>query len=277
MKKTILLVALLLLVAGSTFAGNKPRQNSRTEMGINGNALYVIEYTYNLRGGKGGGRQLVCIDSITFDKRGNYQDKIRRSNGEYTYFSYYFDVNGYALGWNEYNRSLVLTGRTAYLNDRNGNRIERTVFMNEKMSKKETSRYENNRLVEEQSYHSNGTMAEKRIYKYDSQGNNTELQFYKPQGELTQRYIYSYDANGNRIEWRFYDADEFLVALTTYYYDTHNNCIEVSSFNYDENLNWKHSYVYEYDEDDNWVRQTIYRNNNPYQVIEREIAFPANE
>jgi hypothetical protein len=32
--------------------------------------------------------------------------------------------------------------------------------------------------------------------------------------------------------------------------------------------------VFEYDEDDNWVRQTIYRNNVAYQVIEREIAFP---
>ncbi len=91
-----------------------------------------------------------------------------------------------------------------------------------------------------------------------------------------QHYLYKYDARGNRVEWRFYDADEFLSALTTYYYDDHDNLIEVSSFNYDEHLNWKHSYVYEYDEDDNWVRQTIYRNNVPYQVIEREIAFPAN-
>lgn len=276
MKKQIIFLALMLpLLVGSAMAGNKPRKNSRTEMGINGNALYVIEYTYNLHGGKGGSKQLVCVDSITFDKRGNYQDKIRRTNGEYTYFSYYFDVNGYALGWNEYNRGNVLTGRTAYLNDRNGNRIERTVYMHEKMSKKETSRYENNRLVEEQSYNSDGSMAEKRVYKYDNQGNNTELEFYNNKGDLTQRYTYQYDAQGNRIEWRFYDADEFLVALTTYYYDDHNNCIEISSFNYDEHLNWKHSYEYEYDEDDNWVRQTIYRNNNPYQVIEREIAFPA--
>lgn len=278
MKKQIIALALMLpLVIGSALAGNKPKKNSRAEMGINGNALYVIEYTYNLHGGKNGGRQLVCIDSITFDKRGNFQDKVRRTGGEYTYFSYYFDVNGYALGWNEYNRNLALTGRTAYLNDRNGNRIERTVYMKEKMSKKETSRYENNRLVEEQSYNPNGTLAEKRVYKYDNQGNMTELEFYNPNNELTQRYIYSYDDRGNRIEWRFYDADEFLVALTTYYYDDHNNVIEISSFNYDEHLNWKHSYDYEYDDDDNWVRQTIYRNNTPYQVIEREIAFPANE
>jgi hypothetical protein len=89
-----------------------------------------------------------------------------------------------------------------------------------------------------------------------------------------QRYLYKYDSHGNRIEWRFYDADDFLVALTTYYYDDHDNLIELSSFNYDEHLNWKHSYVFEYDEDDNWVRQTIYRNNVAYQVIEREIAFP---
>ena len=274
--KKLFSIALTLLVVGSVFAGSRPRKNSRTEMGINGNALYVIEYTYNIHGGKNGGRQLVCIDSITFDKRGNYQDKIRKESGEYTYYSYYFDVNGFALGWNEYTKAGALKGRTAYLNDRNGNRVERTVFMNERMSKKETSRYENNRLVEEQSYNSDGTMAERRVYKYDNAGNNSEMEFYNAQGDLTQRYLYQYDDRGNRIEWRFYDADDFLVALTTYYYDDHDNVIEVSSFNYDEHLNWKHSYVYEYDEDDNWVRQTIYRNNNPYQVIEREIAFPAD-
>lgn len=275
MKTKIFTLALSLMIAGSAFAGSRTHKNSRTEMGINGNALYVIEYTYNLHGGKDNGRQLVCIDSITFDKRGNFQDKFRRKDGEYTWYSYYFDVNGYSLGWNEYNRSKILTGRTAYLNDKNGNRIERTVFFGDKMTKKESSRYENNRLVEEQSYNADGTMTERRAYKYDSQGNNTEMEFYNANGELMQRYLYKYDNHGNRIEWRFYDADEFLVALTTYYYDDHDNLIEVSSFNYDEHLNWKHSYVYEYDEDDNWVRQTIYRNNVPYQVIEREIAFPA--
>ena len=275
MKKYFAL-ALTLLVIGSALAGNKGHKNSRTEVGINGNALYYLEYTYDLHGGKDNGRRLVRVDSVTFDKRGNFQDRYRREEGgKYTWFSYYFDVNGYNLGWNEYNAKNVLTARTAYLNDKNGNCIERTNFISNQMTKQETSRYENNRLVEEQSYDNQGNMTEKRVYKYDNAGNNTELEFYDREGNLRQHYLYKYDNRGNRIEWRFYDADEFLVALTTYYYDDHDNCIEVSSFNYDEHLNWKHSYVYEYDEDDNWVRQTIYRNGTPYQVIEREIAFPA--
>ena len=274
MKNNIVFMLLVLVTATVFAATPKQRINSRTEMGINGNAIYVVEYTYNLYSGRDNGRQLICIDSITFDKRGNLQDKFRRKENEYTWYSYYFDVNGYALGWNEYDRSKVLTGRTAYLNDKNGNRIERTVFLGDRMTKREAARYENNRLVEEQSYEANGLMTERRVYKYDNTGNNTEMEFYSRDGELMQRYMYKYDNHGNRIEWRYYDADEFLVMLTTYYYDDHDNLIEVSSFNYDEHLNWKHSYVYEYDEDDNWVRQTIYRNNVPYQVIEREIAFP---
>ena len=274
MKKFVVL-ALVALIAGSAFAAKRNPKSSRQEIGINGNAIYVIEYTYNLHGGKDNGRQLICIDSITFDKRGNFQDKFRTKDGSYPWYSYFFDVNGYSLGWNEYNREKQLTGRTAYLNDKNGNRIERTIYMGQQMTKRESSRFENNRKVEEQSYAPNGMMTEKRVYKYDEAGNNTEMEFYNRDGELIQRYLYKYDENGNRIEWRYYDADEFLVALTTYYYDDHNNLTEVSSFNYDEHLNWKHSYIYEYDEDDNWVRQTIYRNNVPYQVIEREIAFPA--
>ena len=44
MKKYIVL-SLVLLAVGSAFAGNGPRKTSRQEMGINGNAVYVIEYT----------------------------------------------------------------------------------------------------------------------------------------------------------------------------------------------------------------------------------------
>ena len=240
MKTRIITFALTLLIVGSAF-GNKPRKSSRQEMGINGNAVYVIEYTYDIHGGRNGGRQLVCIDSITFDKRGNFQDKYRTKDGEYTWYSYYFDVHGYALGWNEYNRAKELTGRTAYLNDRDGNRVERTVYLGNQMTKKETSKFVGGLMMEEQSFDQDGQMTELRKYKYDQKGNCTEMEFYNRDGDLMQHYLYKYDARGNRIEWRFYDADEFLSALTTYYYDDHDNVIEISSFNYDEHLNWKHS------------------------------------
>ena len=59
MKKYIVL-SLVLLLAGTAFAGNKPRKSSRQEMGINGNAVYVIEYTYDIHGGRNGGRRLIC-------------------------------------------------------------------------------------------------------------------------------------------------------------------------------------------------------------------------
>ena len=85
--KKALVYTLILLVAGTAFAGPKPRKSSRMEMGIHGNAIYVIEYTYNLRGGRDGGRQLVCIDSITFDKRGNFADKFRTKADDYTWYS----------------------------------------------------------------------------------------------------------------------------------------------------------------------------------------------
>ena len=53
MKKNIALV-FALLIAASAFAGNKPKKCSREEMGIHGNAIYVLEFTYNLPGGKKG-------------------------------------------------------------------------------------------------------------------------------------------------------------------------------------------------------------------------------
>ena len=171
MKKNIALM-MALLVAGAAMAANpKTRKNSRTEMGIHGNAIYVIEYTYNLHSGRDGGRQLICIDSITFDKRGNFADKFRTKANEYTWYSYFFDVNGYSLGWNEYNREKMLTGRTAYLNDQDGNRVERTVYLGNQMTKKESSKYVGGLMMEEQSFDQDGQMTELRKYKYDQKGN----------------------------------------------------------------------------------------------------------
>ena len=95
MKKIVILIFIFTALA-HVIAAPGYRTSSRQEMGINGNAIYVIEYTYNLHGGKDGGRQLICIDSITFDKRGNFQDKFRTKDKEYTWYSYYFDINGYA-------------------------------------------------------------------------------------------------------------------------------------------------------------------------------------
>jgi hypothetical protein len=88
-----------------------------------------------------------------------------------------------------------------------------------------------------------------------------------------QTYMYKYDERDNETEWRFYAADGNLIAITTTYYDDHDNVTEMISFNYDEHLNWKHAYEYVYDENGNWTKQTIYRNNKPYQEVERKIVL----
>ena len=72
---------------------------------------------------------------------------------------------------------------------------------------------------------------------------------------------------------RFYAADGNLMAITTTYYDEHDNVTELISFNYDEHLNWKHSYQYTYDENGNWIKQVIFRNNKPFQEVERTIVL----
>ena len=288
MKKTAFITAILCTILSvSAFAGwrggtmceiigvgnvefGKQFRNSLTRMNLHGDIVYIMERTYYM---EGDAKKLYSTDSINFDKRGNLDDRVYIRNNVYTWYSFYFDGNSYALGWNEYDRADKLQARTAYLNDRKGNRTERTIFFAGKMSKRETYKYEGNNLVEELHYAENGNVSEKRLYKYDGSGNCSQIEFYDANGDLKQTYYYKYDGNGNRIEWRFYDDDENLIKLTTYYYDEHNNVTEIHSFNYDEHVNWKHTYIYEYDDDGNWLRQTILRNGEKYQIIEREIAF----
>ena len=288
MKKAFLTTILLsTLLTATAFAGwrggtmceiigvgsvefGKQFRNSLTRMNLHGDIVYIMERTYYM---EGDAKKLYSTDSINFDRRGNLDDRVYIRNNVYTWYSYYFDGNSYALGWNEYDRADKLQARTAYLNDRKGNRTERTIYFAGKMSKRETYKYEGTNLVEELHYSENGSVAEKRLYKYDGSGNCSQIEFYDAAGDLKQTYYYKYDGNGNRIEWRFYDDDENLIKLTTYYYDEHDNVTEIHSFNYDEHVNWKHTYVYEYDDDGNWLRQTIFRNGEKYQIIEREIAF----
>jgi hypothetical protein len=274
-KKFIITTLVLSMVMGSAFAAKKYR-NSTEKMGLRGNVNYMIVYTYNSNiVDKNGNRQLVSTDSITFDLRGNLEDKFTTAGNKFTYYSYYFDKNGYWLGWNEYDKNYNITARTAYLNDERGNCVERTVYgSKEKMVRKETSTYsKDNKLLEELRYTDDGTIEEKRIYKYDNRGNCTEIEFYDVNDSLMQTYMYKYDERDNETEWRFYAADGNLMAITTTYYDDHDNVTEMISFNYDEHLNWKHAYEYVYDENGNWTKQTIYRNNKPYQEIERKIVL----
>ena len=275
MKKVILaLVMILPFLLGNAENfdkfQNRRFRNSLDRLNLHGDIVYVKEYSYVMDGDN---KRLFCTDSINFDKRGNLDDRVCIKDGVFTYYSYYFDGNGYELGWNEYGRGDDLKARTAYLNDREGKRVERTIFYHGKMSKRENYKYEGRNMTEELHYGDNGQVSEKRVLKYDRNGNCSQIDFYDAGGNLMKVYYYLYDNRGNRTEWRFYDEDENLVALTTYYWDEHDNVTEISSFNYDEHVNWKHSYIYEYDEEGNWLRQTILRNNEKYLIIEREIAF----
>ena len=141
-KRFIIATLILSIAAGSAFAGKKYR-NSTEKMGLKGDVNYMVVYTYNSNIiDKKGDRQLVSTDSITFDLRGNLEDKFTTAGNKFTYYSYYFDKNGYWLGWNEYDRNYQITARTAYLNDERGNCVERTVYgSKEKMVRKETSTY----------------------------------------------------------------------------------------------------------------------------------------
>ena len=78
---------------GSAFAAKKYR-NSTEKMGLRGNVNYMVVYTYNSNIiDKEGKRQLVSTDSITFDLRGNLEDKFTTAGNKFTYYSYYFDKN----------------------------------------------------------------------------------------------------------------------------------------------------------------------------------------
>jgi hypothetical protein len=67
----------------------------------------------------------------------------------------------------------------------------------------------------------------KTIYKYDTNGNKIEESWYDPDGSLSLITIFKYDSRGNQIEANCYNSDgSLLISRSTYKYDSRGNKIE---------------------------------------------------
>jgi len=103
-----------------------------------------------------------------------------------------------------------------------------------------------NQMTEEIEYNPDGTEKDKRIFAYDSAGNETISILTRPNGDYT-KFISSYDVHNNMIEQNWYNED-----------GTHKH---------------KTSFEYTYDEHNNWTTRKRFSNDELGMVWEREIVY----
>ena len=111
--------------------------------------------------------------------------------------------------------------------------------------------------VEEKTYFSDGSLAERYEYRYDSQGNMVEKKCYKADGSLAERYEYRYDSQGNQVEAKYYKADGSLEFRYESRYDSQGNQVEEKTYFSDGSL--AERYEYRYDSQGNQVEAKCYK------------------
>ncbi len=114
------------------------------------------------------------------------------------------------------------------------------------------------------------------IVIHDKQGKKLEESEYY-NDTLIDRKNYRYDDSGKEIEfiWSGYCQEQgFHTRYYKYKYDLFGNVIEKKSTTVPKtNEDTLLKYQYEFDEKGNWIRQTLYKNGIPFNIIEREIEY----
>lgn len=105
-------------------------------------------------------------------------------------------------------------------------------------------------------YGSDGSLAWKRISKFDSQGRMTEEAGYEPDGSLYGKWISKYNSAGYKIEEGEYSTSGSLRYKTIFKYDAQGNVIEEAQYNSDGEMREK--VFYKYNSAGNKIKRAIY-------------------
>jgi hypothetical protein len=152
-------------------------------------------------------------------------------------------------------------------------------FYNDK--DEETSRteflYINNKISKELEY-DNNQIHSYFEYKYDTNGNRTEVKKFNSLNELKLKNTYKFDSNNNKIEFSIYDwKTDKILETYKYTYDSKNEIIRTYIFdgNNTQISKSEYTYTYEFDIKGNWIYCVKYINNTKQKntEINRRITY----
>ena len=151
-------------------------------------------------------------------------------------------------------------GSNTYKYDEIGNHLEKNKYIDSSLVEKTIYKYDKrNRLVETNRYEGSGRLEKTYTYKYDESWD----QIVEENDGISK--IYKYDEKGNLIKTIYYNDGKYSDG-NSYEYDENNNLIEER----DALVIYKYS---DLDKIGNWKKSTLYQNNKPINIIEREIQY----
>ncbi|MBO4404192.1 MAG: hypothetical protein J5780_02545 [Treponema sp.] len=140
-----------------------------------------------------------------------------------------YNTDGTVKSESEYNSAAKLCGKTIYkyegtkktesYYDGNGALLSRIITV-----------MEGNLPVEVADYYGDGSLSNKEVFSYDTNGRLNQTTVYKEDGTVSSKKIYRYDANGVITELRTYDPQDVLIQRDVYKSDSNGNPVRISVY-----------------------------------------------
>ena len=281
--KKILLIALLLSVG---FCQQKKTDEPNLKKGIKIETKYIYRFEEKF----GDFKDILNFKQIyKYDTNGNMVEEL----------THYVKFDNIPSNYN-YSKRI-------YKYDSNENKVEQSIIRGrDKTSWSPSSlmvwksKYDTNgNMIDESCYVDDGSLFGKKIFKYDSNGNEVEYQNHSKLNEysmfyesnrsnqsyngfyLEEKHEFKYDNYGNKVEYINYGLYGEMPYKTIYKYDTNGNMVEELDYNSDGLLTDKQ--IYKYDTNGNMVEvldytsdglltdKQIYKYDSKNRIIESQI------
>ena len=163
--------------------------------------------------------------------------------------------------------------RNVYDYDDEGRKIKDARYKGEELDYTTLFTYEGNNLASRET--TEGTENKPvRIEKfsYDANGNLAKEYMFDAFDKSETIDEYKYDSNKNMIQ-RTLTENKKVVFETTNEYDTKGNLSKTITVDAENTPIQQLSYTYEYDDKGNWIKKTVYKNDEPFVIVERNITY----
>jgi hypothetical protein len=115
-----------------------------------------------------------------------------------------------------------------YTYDDAQNLIEQNTFKDSVLVTKIVHKFDsNNRIIQESIYNGKGNLSQKKLFFYDTSGNNTGMEVWLSDTYLTRKETYEYDKNGNRTNKKAFNKNNIVINEYQNVFDANNNKIEM--------------------------------------------------
>jgi len=130
------------------------------------------------------------------------------------------------------------------------------------------------RILEENRFKADSTLNVRTTYLFDFKGNKIEEDNYDAGGMLFMKVLSKFDGKGNRIVKDSHNEFGGLFLKCNSKFDDEGHEIEAKEFDSHHGLKFVTTYDYgNTDKSGNWLQRTTYKNDDPFVVTEREIAY----